>query len=294
MSQKVRSALVLSAGGMFGAYQAGVWSELARVFRPDMVVGASAGALNGWEIACDTDPADLVASWMGLEKLASLKWRLPSRFADGCLDGTALEEWIRAAYAGRTPGCEYGVVLSHVPDLKPVLFRTPQITWKHIAASCAVPGFLRHFQLDGQMYTDGGIVDPLPLWAAVEMGAQVIVTVNVLQHRPWLIRPAVQALRWYSGFRPPVTAGLQIADISPSGRLGGARDSMYWSQRNASAWISRGASDARAAQAKVVECLRWADSAAPREKTTGWPSIVSTVSETASGSSSAGRLTLPG
>jgi NTE family protein len=279
---------------MFGAYQAGVWSELAPVFRPDVVVGASAGALNGWEIACDTHPADIVARWLALEKLAALKWRLPSRFADGCLDGTALEEWIRAAFSGRRPACEYGVVLSRLPDLKPVLFRAPDISWKHIAASCAVPGFLRQVTIGGQMYTDGGIVDPLPLWAAIEMGAEVIVTVNVLQHRPWLIRSAARALRSYAGYRPVTPAGVQVVNISPSGRLGSARDSACWSHENASAWIARGTADAQAAKARIVEYLRWAASAAPREKTTRWPSIVSTGSETPSGSSSAGHLTRPG
>jgi predicted acylesterase/phospholipase RssA len=43
----MKRALVLSGGGMFGAWQAGAWSVLARHFQPDLVVGASAGSLNG-------------------------------------------------------------------------------------------------------------------------------------------------------------------------------------------------------------------------------------------------------
>src|SRR6185436_480327 len=46
-----RTALVLSGGGMFGAYQAGVWAALHHSIQLDMVVGASIGCLNGWLIA---------------------------------------------------------------------------------------------------------------------------------------------------------------------------------------------------------------------------------------------------
>src|ERR1039458_5392786 len=47
----VPTALVLSAGGMFGAWEVGVWKTLSRHLRPDCIVGASAGAWNGWMIA---------------------------------------------------------------------------------------------------------------------------------------------------------------------------------------------------------------------------------------------------
>ena len=42
------TALVLSAGGMFAAWEAGVWKSLSHRFKPDLIVGASAGAWNEW------------------------------------------------------------------------------------------------------------------------------------------------------------------------------------------------------------------------------------------------------
>ena len=56
-------ALVLSAGGMFGAWQAGAWKAIASCFEPELVVGASVGSLNGWAIASGCSPEDLVAEW---------------------------------------------------------------------------------------------------------------------------------------------------------------------------------------------------------------------------------------
>jgi predicted acylesterase/phospholipase RssA len=56
-------ALVLSAGGMFGAYQAGAWNVLSKRFQPDLVAGTSVGAINGWAIAGGCSAADLLAMW---------------------------------------------------------------------------------------------------------------------------------------------------------------------------------------------------------------------------------------
>ena len=60
----IKTALVLSGGGMFGAYQAGAWKALSREISPDMVVGASVGALNGWLIASGVAAEELEQRWL--------------------------------------------------------------------------------------------------------------------------------------------------------------------------------------------------------------------------------------
>jgi len=57
-------ALVLSGGGLFGAWQAGAWSVLADRITPDLIVGASVGSLNGYVIASGGTPAELAAMWL--------------------------------------------------------------------------------------------------------------------------------------------------------------------------------------------------------------------------------------
>ena len=59
-----KTALVLSAGGMFGAYQAGAYRAIAEIAPPDIVVGASVGALNGWPIAGGCTPDHLIERWL--------------------------------------------------------------------------------------------------------------------------------------------------------------------------------------------------------------------------------------
>ena len=57
-------ALVLSGGGLFGAWQAGAWASLAGRFQPELIVGASVGSLNGYAIACGDTPEMLREMWL--------------------------------------------------------------------------------------------------------------------------------------------------------------------------------------------------------------------------------------
>ena len=67
MPDHPRLGLVLSGGGAFGAFEAGVIAELAdRGIRPDVVSGTSAGALNAGAVAAGVDPDDLTAAWESL------------------------------------------------------------------------------------------------------------------------------------------------------------------------------------------------------------------------------------
>lgn len=86
-----RLGLVLSGGGAFGAFEAGVIDELLRRdVRPDVVSGTSAGALNAGAVAGGVDPNDLVAAWESLRPWHVARprldvWRLlrPSGFLEG-------------------------------------------------------------------------------------------------------------------------------------------------------------------------------------------------------------------
>lgn len=88
-------ALVLSGGGLFGAWQAGAWSVLAERFEPDLIVGASIGALNGYLIASGATPEELIEVWRDpefrrLEHLEANVRRLMQHYTSStsfCRDG---------------------------------------------------------------------------------------------------------------------------------------------------------------------------------------------------------------
>src|SRR5271154_3428513 len=59
----MKLALVFSGGGLFGAWQAGVWAGIEDRVRPDLVVGVSVGALNGYAVACGASGELLSSMW---------------------------------------------------------------------------------------------------------------------------------------------------------------------------------------------------------------------------------------
>jgi NTE family protein len=240
-----KTALVLSAGGMFGAYQAGAWRALSNYLKPDLVVGASIGSLNGWAIAGGCDPEQWLQMWLSLTKGETLKYRLPRSPLDGVMDPAAFEDWVKEIYNAFTPATPFGVVLTEVPKMKPKLVRSPGVGWEHLAASCAVPGLLPMRRLHGSLYADGGTLNPLPLWAAAEMGATRIVAVNVLQHAPSSFQYAVRGLRALSRKVPEVPREIPVVTIAPLQVLGTLKDAFQWRREMAEAWTLAGERDAR-------------------------------------------------
>ena len=55
---------MLSAGGLWAAWEVGAWKVLRERSSPDLIVGASAGAWNGWAIAGGAAPEELAREWM--------------------------------------------------------------------------------------------------------------------------------------------------------------------------------------------------------------------------------------
>ena len=152
---------------MYGAYQAGAWKTLADVFRPDLVVGASIGALTGWAIAGGCDPDELVDRWLNLEAAERYRWKFPRSPVQGLLDTAPLQEVIQDLYNSYKPRVSFAVVLTDLFRLQPRIFRGSEVTWRHLAASTAVAGLFDQVPIDGRLYSDGGLLATVPLWAAV-------------------------------------------------------------------------------------------------------------------------------
>jgi NTE family protein len=225
-------ALVLSGGGLFGAWQAGAWSVLLKHFTPDLIVGASVGSLNGYVIASGGTPEELRAMWLE-----------PSfaRFTD-------LPSNIRRMMARYTLRMPFAVTATELPRMKPRIFRDSEITWQHLAASCALPLVLPQVRIERRWYSDGGLLGALPSWAAAELGAKKIVGLQALPAPPsWWLRQGVRAFRAIAGHNPAVPPEIKILEICPGKRLGSARDTIQWKRSNIERWLDQGAEDAAGA-----------------------------------------------
>lgn len=209
---------------MFGAWEVGVWKALSRRFQPDCVVGASAGAWNGWMIAAGCSLEELESTWLDPSNAGIIP------------DAKALHAKSRDLFARFQPRLPFGLTVVEIPRLRPLLVRTPAVTWQHLAATCSIPLVFPPVRIAGVSYVDGGLLGALPLWAAPEMGAARAVAVNALTTAPF------RALRLVLPRLRPAKP-LQTLHIEPSTPLGSLRDAARWSPANVRSWIEQGERD---------------------------------------------------
>jgi NTE family protein len=235
----MKTALVLSAGGMFAAYQAGAWKALASEFRADAVAGVSAGALNGWIIAGGGTPEELIAHWLDPSMAALMQKR------GAFFDPAPLERKIRELFDSYRPQVPFGVVVVELRRLRARLIQAPDLDWRHLMASCAIPFGFPPVRIDGKLYVDGGLLGALPIWAAAEMGAGSVIAVNALPYVPsrW-IRGFVRLVRSVAHPVPPPPPNLQSMTVTPSEPMGSLKDAIRWKRENALRWIELGERDA--------------------------------------------------
>lgn len=245
-----KSALILSAGGMFGAYQAGVWKVLSQHFQPDLIIGISVGAVNGRAIAGACPPGELIERWMDPQTARLMRFRMPVNPLHGFIDSHPLQGLlgeICARYPLRIP---FATVVVDALRLKARLISGAGVTARHLEAACAIPGGFPLVRIDGKYYADGGLLGAMPLWPAEDLGATRVIGVNCLAVAPSpLLRAGVRMVGLCSrainrDTRP--ASPLDLTVIAPTRALGGLKDAVRWNRDNIRRWIELGEQDARA------------------------------------------------
>jgi len=238
----VATALVLSAGGMYAAWEVGVWKALRDRISIDLVVGASAGAWNGWAIAGGATADELEREWLDPATGRILAW---GPHSTGLLRPETLHQKSRDLFTRYRPRIPFGLTVVEVPRLRTRLVRDSEITWQHLAASCSIPFFFSPARIHGKYYVDGGFRGALPLWAAEAMGATRAIAVNALTH------PLFRAVHTVLDRRRP-SAARGVIRIEPSEPLGSLRDAVVWSAPTIARWFALGERDGTRALCSVT------------------------------------------
>lgn len=183
-------AFVLGGGGVLGASEVGMLRALFDAqIRPDLVVGTSVGALNGAVVAHDPDMASvekLTDVWMST---ASMVWAISplDRVLSVARTRTALHSidplrQLLAEHLGDTLiedlPIPYHCCAASIERASEHWFTTGPVV-EAVLASCSVPGLFPAFELDGEHFVDGGIVNSIPVGRAVELGARTIYVLQV-------------------------------------------------------------------------------------------------------------------
>lgn len=175
--------LALGAGAARGFAHVGVIKALeSQGIRPDVVVGSSAGSVIAALLASGATGNELNRLALNLDEATIADWGLPfaGRFG-GLIKGDALQNMInrevqnKAIEQMRIP---LGIVATDLQSGKGILFRSGN-TGLAVRASCSVPGVFQPAVISGKEYVDGGLVAPVPVSYARQMGATIVIAVNI-------------------------------------------------------------------------------------------------------------------
>ena len=191
-----RVAFVLSGGGPLGALQVGALKALyEHGIRPDLMVGTSVGALNASFLA-------LNPTLEGIEQLER-DWRAMSEndlFPGGRFRATWARMFVRGNKLFESSGLRrkaelnlgkdtqiedaalpLGIVATELDTGAERLFTSGPMV-DAVLASSAMPGVYPPVEIDGKLYTDGGVVNNVPIAPALAMGATTLYVLNSTSH----------------------------------------------------------------------------------------------------------------
>ena len=172
-------ALVLGGGAIRGFSHIGVIKVLqAEGIKPDMVVGTSAGSVAGALFAAGLSGYDMQTIAFDIDKATVMDW---SVFGKGMLKGEALQDFVNKAVGNKRIEelkIPFACVATRIDTGEAVLFQRGNVGIA-VRASSSVPGVFQPTVIGGIEYVDGGLVSPVPIRYAKQMGADFIIAVDV-------------------------------------------------------------------------------------------------------------------
>ena len=176
-----RIGLALGGGAARGFAHVGVIQVLEQNgIVPDLVVGTSAGSLVAALYASGKNAKELEQAALRMDEAAITDWTLPL-FNRGVLRGDALARYVNQQVQGRQIQDlkrPLGIVATDLANGQGMLFQRGD-TGTAVRASSAVPGVFSPVAIGGREYVDGGLVAPVPVLQARQMGAELIIAVNI-------------------------------------------------------------------------------------------------------------------
>ena len=173
-------ALVLGSGGARGYAHIGVIQVLEQQgIHPDFIVGTSAGSIVGSIYASGKTANELrdIALNMKAQDVRDVK--LDTK---GFFDGKKVENYVNQQ-VNNTPlellKTPMYVVATELKEGKKVVFNYGN-TGQAVRASVSIPSMFVPTKIGTDEYVDGGLVSPVPVDVARDLGADIIIAVDIL------------------------------------------------------------------------------------------------------------------
>jgi NTE family protein len=175
----MKVGLALGGGFARGMAHVGVLQALQQHQIPiHCVAGTSAGSLVGAMYCAGLDP------WMMEWHVDRINWRALVRLRlrrDGVLDAEGLERWLLSTVgdlAFQDLQLPFIATATDLSSGEEVLMREGRVATA-VRASCAFPGIFLPVRMGEQTLVDGGLVHPVPTRVCRQMGADVVIGVEL-------------------------------------------------------------------------------------------------------------------
>ncbi|CAN5405468.1 hypothetical protein BH11PSE9_BH11PSE9_11000 [soil metagenome] len=171
--------LALGGGASRGFAHIGVIQVLEENgIKVDLVTGTSAGSVVAALYAAGKSGAELASLADSMDETAFADWSYPGR---GLIRGEALARYVREQTGKRAIEqlrLPLGIVATDLDSGQAILFQRgdPGVA---VRASSAVPAVFQPVKIGTREYVDGGLVAPVPVRFARQMGAEVVIAVDI-------------------------------------------------------------------------------------------------------------------
>jgi NTE family protein len=174
-----RIGLALGGGAARGFAHIGVIQVLEEAgVKIDFVAGTSAGSLVAALYASGKSGPEMATLALLMDEGAITDWSFPGR---GLIRGEALARYVRE-HTGARPieqmRLSLGIVATDLDSGAAILFQRGD-TGSAVRASSAVPAIFQPVKIGTREYVDGGLVAPVPVRFARQMGAEMVVAVDI-------------------------------------------------------------------------------------------------------------------
>ena len=175
----VKVGIALGGGAAKGFAHIGVIKMLeANGITPVVVSGTSAGSVVGALYASGMDAYAMQEKAFSLDES---KIRDVSLFSGGVVKGQKLQDYVNELVGGRSLDRmrkPFAVVATNLANGERTVFVRGN-TGQAVRASSSIPGVFEAVAIGKAHYVDGGVVSPVPVDAARELGADFVIAVDI-------------------------------------------------------------------------------------------------------------------
>ncbi|WP_244244045.1 patatin-like phospholipase family protein [Marilutibacter alkalisoli] len=207
---EIRVGLALGGGAAKGFAHIGVIKMLeANGIQVDTVAGTSAGSVVGALYASGMDSFEMQRKAVALDESSIRDVRL---FSGGLVKGQALQDYVNTQVGGkpidRFPK-PFAAVSTRLETGERAVFVRGN-TGQAVRASSSIPGVFEPVAIGDKHYVDGGMVSPVPVDAARQLGADFVIAVDISNKA--------------SGRKPDGMLGIVNQSIAIMGQRAGAEE----------------------------------------------------------------------